>query len=164
MKKQIIIRHATTNDHGQIWKIIKQVIASGDTYVFAPDSSKDKMINHWCSDAKHTYVAESDGEIVGTFFIKENFPDQGSHVANASYMTLPSAFGKGIGRMMGEFSLKEARQLGFKAMQFNIVVKSNERAIRLWKNLGFEIVGELPEAFNQRDKGLVDAYVMWRRL
>jgi L-amino acid N-acyltransferase YncA len=122
------------------------------------------MLDYWCKEDKHTYVAEIGDEIVGTFIIKDNFPGLGSHVANASYMTLPSAFGKGIGRTMGEFSLSEAKRLGYRAIQFNIVVKTNERAIRLWQNLGFAIKGEIPEAFNHRTEGYIDACIMRRKL
>ena len=164
MNKPFEIRKTTGNDFDQIWEIIKQVIATGDTYVFAPDSGKEKMLAYWCGDDKHTYVVTIDEKIIGTFFIKDNFPDLGSHVANASFMTLPSMSGQGIGTAMGEYSLNEARQLGYKAMQFNLVVKSNTRAVRLWEKLGFEIVGEVPDAFNHQKNGLINAYIMWRRL
>jgi len=160
----IQIRKAVSEDHSKIWQIVHEVIAKGDTYVFAPDSSKEEMLHYWCGQDKHTYVAEINKELVGTFIIKDNFPGLGSHVANASYMTLPSAFGKGIGRAMGEYSLIEAKQLGYKAMQFNIVAKTNARAIRLWQKLGFAIKGEIPGAFKHRTKGYVDACIMWREL
>jgi len=160
----IEIREATPSDHDQIWNVIRQVIAEGDTYVFSPDSSKEKMLAYWCGHDKHTYVAIINSEVVGTFFIKNNQPDLGSHVANASYMTLPAATGQGIGRAMGEFSLVEARQLGYKAMQFNIVVASNQRALHLWKELGFKIIGEIPEAFNHKQYGLTNAFIMYRKL
>ena len=160
----LLIRNAEQKDHDSIWSIIRQVIAGGDTYVFAPHSDRTSMLAYWCDPDKHCYVATIDDKIVGTFIIKDNFPDLGSHVANASYMTLPGAFGKGIGRSMAEFSLVEAKVLGYQAMQFNIVVKSNERAVRLWQKLGFEIKGEIPDAFNHAKKGLTDAYIMWRKL
>ena len=160
----IHIRKAEAKDHNLIWQIIKQVISGGDTYVFAPDSGRKEMLDYWYGQDKHTYVANIKNELVGTFIIKDNFPGLGSHVANASYMTLPSAFGSGIGRTMGEFSLTEAKRLGYRAMQFNIVVKTNERAIRLWQKLGFEIKGEIPEAFNHSKEGYVDGLVMWRKL
>ena len=160
----IRIRKAETEDQDSIWQIIQQVIAGGDTYVFAPDTGRNKMLEYWCGPDKHTYVAETENHIVGTFFIKDNFPDLGSHVANASYMTDPSAFGKGIGTRMGKYSLKEAKKLGYRAMQFNIVVKTNERAIDLWRKLGFKVVGEIPEAFHHQKKGYVDALIMWRQL
>ena len=122
------------------------------------------MLDYWCGKDKHTYVAELNRIVAGTFILKDNLPDRGSHVANASYMTLPSFFGKGIGRAMGEFSLSEALRLGYRAMQFNIVVKTNERAIGLWKKLGFEIIGEIPEAFRHPALGYVNAYIMWKKL
>lgn len=150
----IDIRQATSEDHDQIWDIIKQVIAEGDTYVFSPDSPKEKMLAYWCAPAIYTYVATIDDRIVGTFVIKNNQPDLGSHIANAAYMTLPAASGQGVGRIMGEFSLVEAKRLGYKAMQFNIVIASNQRALGLWKKLGFTIIGEIPEAFNHKQRGL----------
>lgn len=79
-------------------------------------------------------------------------------------MTSPAASGKGVGKVMGGFSLKEAKRLSYKAMQFNIVIKSNERAIRLWENLGFKIIGEIPEAFNHKQNGLTNAYIMYRKI
>ena len=160
----IEIRKATAEDYDAVWNIIKEVIATGDTYIYAPDSSKEKMIKEWFGENKYTYIALLDNKIAGTFFIKQNQPDLGSHVANAGYMTAPAMAGKGIGRAMAAFSLKEAKRLGFEAMQFNMVVKSNETAVQLWKKLGFEIVGELPAVFNHRQLGLTNAYIMYKKL
>jgi len=112
----------------------------------------------------HTYVAEDDGHVVGTYILRANQPGSGSHVANAAFMVAPTARGQGIGRAMGENCLSEARRLGFRAMQFNFVVSTNEGAIRLWKQLGFKIVATLPGAFRHPQKGYVDVYVMFRSL
>jgi len=160
----IEIRKATAEDCDAIWNIIKVVIATGDTYVYDPGSSREKMLKEWFGENKHTYVAFADNKIAGTFFITRNQPDLGSHVANAGYMTDPEMSGKGIGRAMCEYSLREAKRLGFKAMQFNLVIKSNERAVQLWKKSGFEIIGEIPEAFNHRKLGLTNAYIMYKKL
>jgi len=168
----IEIRKATEKDKNEVWEIIKEVIASGDTYTFAPDSPKDKMLAFWFGADKQTYIAletrENDSfipqTILGTFFIKANQPDLGSHIANAGYMVSSKSKGKGIGRKMAEFSFDEARKSGFKAMQFNFVVKSNEVAVRLWQNLGFEIIGEIPEAFQHKENGLTNALIMYRKL
>lgn len=160
----IEIRKPTEADEPQIWEIIKAVIASGDTYVFAPDSPKEKMLAFWRGADKQTYVAVSENRIVGTFFLKNNQPDLGAHVANAGYMVAPEAKGKRVGRLMAEFSLEEAKRLGYQAMQFNFVVKTNEVAVKLWQSLGFEIVGEIPEAFDHIENGLTNAYIMYRKL
>ncbi len=160
----MIIRKATKEDHEAIWEITRQVITTCESLVFAPDTSRERMLVFWCNRKKHVFVATIDDEVVGTFFISDNQPGLGSHVANAGYMVSPFAEGKGIGFQMGEYSLKEARRLGYKSMQFNIVLKSNERAVHLWQKLGFEIVGEVPEVFNHPTKGLINGYVMWQRL
>lgn len=162
--KMMTIREYNEADKEQIWQIIKPVIRQGDTYVFAPGSSKEKMLDYWCGADKNTYVAVSDKKILGTFYIKENQPDLGAHVCNAGYIVSPEAQGRGIGRGMAEFSLKEAKRLGFRAMQFNFVVKTNAGAIRLWQSLGFEIIGEIPEAFRHTEKGLINALIMYRKL
>jgi ribosomal protein S18 acetylase RimI-like enzyme len=158
------IRKAVEADKARVWKIIESVIATGDTYVFSPDSSEEKMLAYWFANDKDTYVAIRENKIVGTFFLKANQPDLGSHVANAGYMVAPEAKGMRVGRAMAEFSLAEAKRLGFKAMQFNFVVKSNETAVKLWLALGFEIIGEIPEAFQHAERGLTNALIMYRKL
>ena len=110
------------------------------------------------------FDVNSNGKIVGTFFLKDNQPDLGSHIANAGYMVAPEAMGKRVGRTMAEFSLKEAKELGYLAMQFNFVVKSNTVAVRLWQQVGFEIIGEIPEAFQHQENGLTNALIMYRKL
>ena len=158
------IRKALPEDNEAIWHIIEEVISKGDTYTFAPDSSKEVMLNYWCGEDKHTYVATDNEKIVSTFFIKDNQPGLGSHIANAGYMVAGKAWGKGIGKTIGEFSLEEAKRLGYRAMQFNIVVKSNARAVHLWQKLGFSIIGEIPDAFNHKENGFTNAYIMYRIL
>ena len=160
----IEIRNANAEDNDQIWEIIKEVISKGDTYTFDPNSSKETMLNYWFGPDRDTYVATDKGKIVGTFLIRPNQPGLGAHVANGAYMVRESASGKGIGKKMGEFSLVEAKRLGYTAMQFNIVIKSNTRAVHLWQSLGFEIIGEIPDAFNHKENGLTNAYIMYRRL
>jgi ribosomal protein S18 acetylase RimI-like enzyme len=158
------IRKAVEADKPQVWEIIKSVISTGDTYVFSPDSPEEKMLAYWFAADRKTYVALRENKILGTFFLKDNQPDLGSHIANAGYMVAPEAKGKRIGRAMAEFSLEEARRLGYQAMQFNFVVKSNEVAVKLWMNLGFEIIGEIPEAFHHAENGLTNALIMYRKL
>lgn len=168
------IRKATKSDIPQVWKIIKSVISRGDSYTFASDSPREKLLGFWFAKDKETYVAVlsepeaaatgSTSKIIGTFFIKANQPDLGSHICNAGYMVAPEAKGKGIGRKMAEFSLLEAKKAGYQAMQFNFVVKSNEIAVKLWLALGFEIIGEIPEAFQHQELGLTNALIMYRKL
>lgn len=161
---EINVRKAVHSDSESLWDIIEPIIREGITYVFSPDSSREKMLGYWMAADKETYVAEIDGEVVGTFYLKANQPDRGSHVVNAGYMVSPKVAGKGIGKAMAEFSFLEAKRLGYHAMQFNYVVKSNTTAVRLWQKLGFEIVGEIPKAFSHPKTGLSSVLVMYRKL
>src|SRR5215204_417371 len=158
------IRTATDADQPAVWQIIEAVISTGDTYVFAPDSPKDEMIEYWFAREKHVYIAEQNNQVVGTFWLKPNQPGLGSHVCNAAYMVGPEAAGKGVGRRMAEFSLDEARRLGFTAMQFNFVVKSNTAAVRLWESIGMQVIGEIPDAFDHIRDGITNALIMYRKL
>lgn len=161
---EITIEKAQIKDYDEIWQIIQPIIQKGDTYVFDPKMSKAAMKKVWMSAAAQTYIAKLDDEIVGTYFIKANQPGLGAHVANAGYMVHPEKQGLSIGRKMAEHSLEEARQAGYNAMQFNMVISTNIHAIRLWKQLGFQQVGILPKVYNHQEQGLVDALVMHRFL
>jgi L-amino acid N-acyltransferase YncA len=158
------IRPATAADAEAIWQIFKAVVAGGDTYVFAPDTGRDEALDYFLGANMQSWVAELNGAVVGMYKLIPNRRDLGSHVANASFMVHPSAHGKGIGRAMGEHCLSEAKRAGYLAMQFNFVVSTNTGAVHLWQDLGFKILATLPNAFNHRTLGYVDAYVMHRFL
>lgn len=158
------IREAAASDSTSIWAIFHAVVLRGDTYAFDSDTTREEGLAYWLHPSNRCYVAEHELKIVGTYILRANQPGLGSHVANAAFMVSPDARGLGLGRAMGEHALNEARRLGFIAMQFNFVVSTNEPAVALWKQLGFTIVGTLPGAFRHREKGLVDAYVMFRAL
>jgi L-amino acid N-acyltransferase YncA len=158
------IRRASEADFEPMWTIFREVIAAGDTYVFAADTPRADAHTYWFGPGVASYVAECDGRIAGMYKIVANQRDRGSHVANASFMVAPSSSGKGIGRQMGIHCLDEARRLGFRAMQFNFVVSTNRAAVVLWQSLGFAIVGTLPKVFQHSELGDVDAYVMYRSL
>lgn len=158
------IRRATETDFIAMWPIFHAVVASGSSYVFAPDTNRQGAFEYWFSAGVRTYVAQEAGRIVGMYKLMANQRDLGSHVANASFMVDPDYGGHGVGKAMGLHCLSEARRDGFAAMQFNFVVSTNDAAVALWKKLGFEIVGTLPKAFAHQQLGLVDAYVMYRFL
>lgn len=158
------IRRATDDDADAFWRIMEPVIRAGETYALPRDMSRDDALSYWCGGDRHTFIAEHEGKIVGTYYLRSNQQGGGAHVANCGYITSPDASGRGIAGKMCEHSLDEARRLGFRAMQFNCVVSTNTRAVKLWKRMGFDIVGTLPGAFAHPGEGYVDAFVMFRRL
>jgi ribosomal protein S18 acetylase RimI-like enzyme len=181
------IRLATEADSDAIWKIFHGVVAEGDTYALDPNMSREDALAYWFASGTDTYVAEVDVEfpeeavrlgptvmppviageravIVGTYILRPNQSGGGSHVANAAFMVAPEARRQAIGRAMAEHCLGQARRRGFRAIQFNFVVSTNTQAIRLWYELGFKIVGNLPGAFRHPEIGYVDVHVMYRSL
>ncbi|MFT2009708.1 N-acetyltransferase family protein [Pontibacter sp. 13R65] len=160
----MIIRKATAADTAGVWEIFREVIQAGDTYVFDPATPQEDLQKHWFAPYMYTYVAEEGGHIIGTYILKPNQIDLGAHIANGSYMVHAGFRGRGVGEALCLHSLQEARQLGFRAMQFNIVVSTNTQAVKLWQKMGFSIIGTVPEAFQHQELGLVDAHIMYRKL
>ncbi len=160
----MIIREATQEDFNAIWPIFQEIVATGETYAYPRDTSKEEALKIWLHTPRKTFVVIEDNQILGTYFIKTNQLGPGNHVCNCGYMVSAKARGKGLATAMCEHSQKVAVELGYKAMQFNFVASTNEGAIKLWHKLGFETVGQLPKAFSHPSKGYVDALVMYKWL
>jgi ribosomal protein S18 acetylase RimI-like enzyme len=163
-RRAVTIRTATEDDLESMWSIFRAIVSCGETYPFVPHTPRDEAAAYWLAPGATSYVAEDESRIVGMYKIVPNQPGLGSHVANASFMVDPSCSGRGVGRQMGEHCLGEARRQGYLAMQFNFVVSTNERAVKLWHSLGFETVGRLPGAFAHPSLGDVDVLVMYQKL
>ena len=160
----VTIRSATIDDADAIWRNLEPVLRAGETYTLPRDIGRNDALAYWFASGNQVFVAEEDGDVVGTYYLRANQRGGGSHVCNCGYMTAAHATGRGIARSMFLHSKERARQSGFRAMQFNFVVSTNERAVKLWQSLGFEIVGRLPLAFQHPTRGFVDAYVMFAAL
>lgn len=158
------IRPASESDFAAMWPIFQQTVATGSTYVFAADTSHDDARAYWFGPGITCFVAEDEGRVVGMYKFLANQRDRGAHVANASFMVSAHCSGRGLGKLMGQHCLQQAKKAGFLAMQFNFVVSTNDVAVKLWKKLGFQIVGTLPQVFLHHTLGYVDAYVMYRSL
>lgn len=158
------IRPARPEDWPAIRAIVAPVLAAGETYSMPRDMSEEALRAYWLGPDKETFVAVENGAILGTYYMRPNQGGGGAHVCNCGYMTGAEAQGKGIAGAMCAHSLDHARARGYRAMQFNFVISTNERAVRLWRRFGFDIVGTLPAAFAHPRLGYVDAYVMFKAL
>ena len=163
-QQSVLIRRATVDDAHAIWTILEPVFRAGETYALPRDIGRAEAIDYWCRAEHETFVADDGGAIVGTYFLRANQRGGGDHVANCGYVTAATAQQRGIARRMLEHSLAHAKERGFRAMQFNFVVSTNERAIRTWRRYGFEVIGRLPAAFRHPTLGFVDALVMYKPL
>jgi L-amino acid N-acyltransferase YncA len=161
----VLIREYVETDWPQVWPIFQEVVAAGETYAFDPAWSSDQARAIWVeSPPGLTVVAVEDERVLGTAKMGPNRPGPGSHVATASFMVAADARGRGVGRALGSYAVEWARAKGYAAMQFNAVVECNDAAIALWKDLGFEVIGTVPEAFEHPTKGRVGLHVMHRPL
>lgn len=159
------LRRFEEADWPSVWRLLHAAFSSGDTYAFSPGSDEAAIHRAWVELPSATFVAcSAEGVVIGTYFIKPNQPGLGSHVCNCGYVVAPDLQGRGIASAMCAHSQTEARSMGFRAMQFNLVVATNERAVRLWQRLGFSVVGALPGAFRHQALGFVDALVMFKSL
>ena len=158
------IREIDAGEFDLVWPIFRDVVAAGDTYSYAPDTSFEEARAMWTTAPTRCFVALIDGRPAGCYMLKPNQPGLGGHVANAGYMVAPQARGQGLAGKLCEHSLATARAAGFLAMQFNFVVSTNDVAVKLWQKHGFQIVGTVPKAFRHATLGLVDIHVMHRVL
>lgn len=160
-----LIRLALDADWPAIWAVLEPTFRRGDTYTFAADVTEADARHAWMNVPAATFVACNDkGAVLGTYVLKANQPGGGAHVSNCGYVVSPAARGLGTASAMCEHSQHEASKRGFRAMQFNFVVSTNEGAVRLWQKLGFVVVGTLPGAFKHPALGYVDAFVMFKHL
>ncbi len=166
MMSAMLIREATSDDWPAIWPFLRDIVAAGETYTWPRDVTEEHARNMWMIGAPgRTAVAvDPDGTVLGTAKMNPNHMGPASHIASASFMVAPGHAGRGIGRALGEHVLEWARAEGYRAMQFNAVVESNTRAVALWRSLGFDVIGTLPEGYLHPVKGYVGLHIMHRFL
>lgn len=164
VQSEVSIRPAGVADRAAVGAVLGPVVRTGEVFALPRGWSDDEAASYWLAPGHAAFVAEAEAHVLGAYYLRPNQPGGGAHVANAGYVVHPAAGGRGVARAMCAHSLEEARRRGYRAMQFNFVVASNERAVALWRGFGFEVAGRLPGAFEHPGLGFVDALVMFRRL
>jgi RimJ/RimL family protein N-acetyltransferase len=160
-----VVRKFQDQDWNETWEIVRPVFRAGETYAFSPDITADDAYKVWIVAPSETFVAvDPNNTILGTYYIKPNQPALGAHVCNCGYIVSENARNMGLAALMCDHSQVQAVAMGFLAMQYNLVVATNESAVHLWKKKGFEIIGTLPKSFRHSRFGLVDAYIMYKLL
>jgi len=162
--EKIKITPATSADEERIWALLQPVFSAGDTYAVDPLIDREAAIAYWMEADKTAFILRIEGQAVGTYYIRPNQPGGGAHICNCGFITAPSARGKGVARRMLDHALIEAKQQGYRAMQFNFVLASNQRALALWQRNGFATIGRIPQAFLHPKQGYVDALILHRSL
>ena len=158
------IREASPGDWPAIWAVMEPTIREGETYALPLDMEEHAAREWWMQSGHEVFVAEAEGDVLGTYFLRPNQPGPGSHVGNCGYMVSPQAFGRGVARAMCAHSQARGLERGFRGIQFNFVVSTNVRAVSTWQGMGFHIAGTMPGAFRRPDGSHVDAYMMFKAL
>lgn len=162
--EKIKITPATSADEERLWALLQPVFSAGDTYAVDPLIDREAAIAYWMEADKTAFILRIEGQAVGTYYIRPNQPGGGAHICNCGFITAPSARGKGVARRMLDHALIEAKQQGYRAMQFNFVLASNQRALAIWQRNGFATIGRIPQAFLHPKQGYVDALILHRSL
>jgi GNAT superfamily N-acetyltransferase len=158
------IREASEADWPAIWALFRAVCVAGDVFAYDADTSEEAARKLWVDPPSVGFVAEEGGQLLGTYFLRPNQPGRGNHVANGGYMVAEVARGRGVASAMCEHSIQTATRLGYRAMQFNFVVSTNDAAVRTWRKHGFAVAATLPAAFRHPTLGFVDVFIMFRSL
>jgi ribosomal protein S18 acetylase RimI-like enzyme len=160
----IAIRSYQDADQDAVWAMLEPVIRAGEVFALPMAMTREQTFQYFLADGNWVFVAVEDGQLVGAYYLRANQMGGGAHVANCGYVTAGWAVGRGVAGAMCRHSLEFAKSVGFRAMQFNFVVSTNEAAVHLWRKYGFRELARLPEAFRHPTLGFVDALVMWREL
>jgi L-amino acid N-acyltransferase YncA len=158
------IRPAAAADAPAIWRILEPVIRAGETYALPRDMSEAAALEFWTGEGREAFVAEKDGAIVGSYYLRPNQLGGGKHVCNCGYVVAAEASGRGVATAMCQDSIERARERGYRGMQFNFVVSTNTRAIGLWHSFCFREIGRVPGGFQHPTRGFVDALILYREL
>lgn len=159
-----MIREMTRVDFDAFWPTFEAIIQAQETYALEPNMSKDEAYNLWCRSTLKSFALFDEAQVLGIYYIKANAMGPSRHISNCGYMVSEAARGKGVARKLCEHSQQQAVELGFKAMQFNSVISTNEIAVKLWQKMGYQIIGTIPNAYQHAKLGLVDSYIMYKWL
>ena len=154
------IRRAMGDDYEAIWSIIGPFLRSGEIDAFEVNWTRAEALAYWCDPEKHTFVAERDGEILGTYFLRAEVLDDGRLESESHYITSDKARGLSVMGAMSAHAQAMSKELGFKGIKFSFVQEGNICAIRIWRRAGFDIVGTVRNAFGNPREGYSDAHVM----
>jgi ribosomal protein S18 acetylase RimI-like enzyme len=155
---ELQIASAGKEDHRELFELYALVVEEGGAFPREPPADVMMFRQAWIDKKDVVLVARAAGRLAGSYALGPNYPGIASQIANAGYMVHPDFRGRGVGSVLVEHSLTEARRRGFTAMMFNLVRQSNP-ACSIYERAGFEVTGRVPRAFAGED-----ALIYWRSL
>ena len=151
-------------DREALYEIFREVVDSGSKFPYEASTDQEFERRFFEPGSKIYICRSAEKKVIGGFYLKPNFPGRACHIANAAYMISRESRGMGLGMLLGEASLLLAKESGFSAMQYNMVLSQNLPAVNLYKKLGFSIIGTIPNAIRNPNGSYQSGYVMYRAL
>lgn len=148
----------------ELYELFLEIIKEGDSYPQTLPYSFEEFFNYFFAKGSTVLICKENQKIVGGFYLKPNFPGKSSHIGNCGYIVNKDYRGQKIGFHLGKCSIDIAKELGYKSIIFNLVIKENIRAVKLWEKLGFKIIGTIPDAVKINNDKFHDAYIMFLNL
>lgn len=148
----VIVREYITNNIAQMIVIWNEVVDDGIAFPQIEPLTLQTGAAFF-AEQSFTGVAEdeSTGEVLGLYILHPNNVGRCGHIANTSYAVLSARRGQQIGEKLVVHSIEKSRELGFRLIQFNAVVRTNYGAISLYERLGFVQLGIIPGGFLMKD-------------
>lgn len=160
MTAEFIVRTATRADASAMLSLLLSAVTEGDALPFQGGIDTAFIDSQWLG-AAGCFLACRGEHVLGMYRYSANMPGRGSHIASATFLVCQQYRGQGVGRILVEHCLGQAKASGFRAMQFNQVLATNRAALSLYRSFGFKRVGKIPEAFAHPQYGYVSAYIMY---
>ena len=151
-------------EKADLYQLFLEIIKEGFSYPQLLPYKYEDFLNYFFPENSVVLICKKGKDIAGGFYLKPNFPGRCSHIANAGYIVKKEYRGKKIGFYLGKCSIDIAKELGYRAMMFNLVFKENTASIKLWEKLGFKIIGTIPKAAKKDDGSFQDAHAMYLAL
>ena len=133
----------------EIWNsVVEDGIAFPQMETLSTEEARD-----FFQGQSYTGIAddEESGEIVGLYILHPNNIGRCEHICNTSYAVKKGIRGRHVGEQLVKDSMAVGKRLGFRILQFNAVVATNEIALHLYKKLGFTQLGRIPGGFLMKD-------------
>ena len=165
--KEALIRNADAPDGAAVYENFNQTHAETDYLLSYPDENsydpeqEARFLEEKTQSGNEIeLVALVDGRVAGTAGIEavgKKFKLM--HRAEFGISILRDYWGLGLGRALARACISCAKEAGYEQLELNVVAE-NERAVSLYRSLGFEEYGRNPRGFKSRTAGYQELLYM----
>ena len=181
---EVVLDQMAPEETETVRSLFNEIVAEGTSYPQQTPLSPQGFADYWLKGSAYVVRATAipqTGEgipedstavvtmgnaanVLGAFYIKPNFPGRCGHICNAGFIVAPAVRGQGLGHGMGKAMLTLARDLGYRAVMYNLVFETNVASLKIWQALDFQEIGRIPQSAHLPDGRYVDAIMLYKSL